>query len=88
MSKGKVIVLVIYAVLAFLALTQAGSTAGVWATRIILVLAVAHTLEMLFFFKACQRAEGSLAGHLVNVFLFGVLHMQELKAAQGDQGTA
>jgi uncharacterized protein YhhL (DUF1145 family) len=88
MSKGKIIALVVYAVLAVLALTQAGTTAGIWATRIILILVVAHTLEMLFFFKACQRAGGSLAGHLFNVFLFGVVHMQEVKAAQGDTGTA
>ena len=84
MSAAKIIALVLYAVLAALAITQAGSTAGIWATRIILVLVVAHTLEVLVFFKACQRAPGSLAGHLVNVFLFGVVHMKEVKAAQGN----
>ena len=84
MSAGKIIALVLYAVLAALAITQAGSTAGIWATRIILVLVVAHSLEVLVFFKACQRAGGSLAGHLVNVFLFGVLHMKEVNAAQGN----
>ncbi len=83
MSAGKVVLLVVYAVLAALALTQAGSAAGTWAVRIIVILAVAHTVEVLVFFKACQRAGGSLVGHLFNVFLFGVLHMKDIKAAQG-----
>jgi uncharacterized protein YhhL (DUF1145 family) len=47
-----------------------------------LVLLVAHAIEVLIFFKACQRAGGSLPGHLVNVLLFGVIHMREVKAAQ------
>ena len=82
MSAGKIVLLVIYAICAALALTQAGTTAGVWGGRILLILAVAHTVEMMVFFKACQRAGGSLAGHLVNVFFFGALHMKEIKAAQ------
>ena len=84
MSTGKKLLLVIYAVLALLALTQAGTAVGIWAFRIILILAVAHVVEMLVYFKACQQAGGSLARHLFNVFLFGVLHMKDIKAAQGN----
>ena len=50
---------------------------------ILVILAVAHTVEMLVFFKACREAGGSIAGHMLNVFLFGVVHMQGLKKAGG-----
>ena len=83
MSAAKIIALVTYAVLGVLAVTQPDSAAGIWGLRILVILAVAHTLEMLVFFKACQRAGGSLAWHLGNVFLFGVIHMKEIKAAPG-----
>jgi len=84
MSAVKIAILVGYAILAVLALTQAGSPAGAWSARVLLILVVAHTVEMIVFFKACQRAGGSLVGHLFNVLLFGVFHMKEIKAAQGS----
>ena len=81
MSAGKIVLLVIYAVLAGLAFTQAGTAAGAWAFRIILILVVVHAVEVLVFFKACQRAGGSLAGHMINIFLFGVFHMKEIRGS-------
>jgi len=82
MSAGKIVLLVIYAVLAGLAIAQPATAAGIWSLRIIVLLALVHTVEVAVFFKACQRAGGSLPGHLVSVFLFGVLHMKDIKAAQ------
>lgn len=79
MSAGKIALLVLYVVLAFLALTQPDAPAGVWSLRIILVLVVAHAVEVLVFYKTCQRAGGSLPGHLINVFLFGVVHVREIR---------
>jgi uncharacterized protein YhhL (DUF1145 family) len=81
-SAGKIVLLVIYAVLAGLAITQPSTSAGIWSLRILVVLVVTHIVEVAVFFKACQRAGGSLPGHLVSVLLFGVLHMKELKATQ------
>ena len=82
MSAAKIVLLVIYAVLAGLALTQGDSTTGVWALRILGILAVVHVIETVAYFKLCKAAGGSLPGHLLSVFLFGVLHVNELKAAQ------
>jgi uncharacterized protein YhhL (DUF1145 family) len=82
MSPAKIVLLVIYAVLAGLALTQGDTTAGVWSLRLLVILAVTHLIETVVFFKLCKAAGGSLVGHLVSVFLFGVLHANELKAAQ------
>jgi uncharacterized protein YhhL (DUF1145 family) len=79
MSASKIVILVSYAIMAFLAVTQPESPYGIWSLRILVILAIAHTVEMFVFYKACQRAGGSLAGHLFNVFLFGVFHMQGLK---------
>ena len=83
MSAGKILLLVVYAVLAGLALTQGGSTMGVFALRALGILAVVHLIETAVFFQLCKAAGGSLPGHLVSVFLFGVLHVKELKVAQG-----
>jgi uncharacterized membrane protein len=82
MSTGKIVLLLIYAVLAVLALTQGASGIGIWSLRILVLLAVVHFIETLVYFRLCKAAGGSLFGHLVNVFLFGVLHVNELKAKQ------
>ena len=74
--------LVIYAVLAWLALTQGATTTGIWSLRALGLLVVVHLIETVVYFKLCQSAGGSLPGHLVSVFLFGVLHVNEIKAAQ------
>jgi uncharacterized protein YhhL (DUF1145 family) len=75
----KITALVLYAIMGFLAFTQPDSPVGIWSLRILVILAIAHTVEMFVFYRACQRAGGSMAGHLLNVFLFGVVHMQGLK---------
>jgi uncharacterized protein YhhL (DUF1145 family) len=80
MSAGKIGCLVLYAVLAGLAVTQAGTSVATLAVWALLVLAVAHAIEVLIFFSLCQRAPGSLPGNLLQVFLFGYFHMIEMKA--------
>ncbi len=79
MSTPKIVTLLTYAVLAALALTQGGTPLGVWSLRILAILARAHAIEMVVFFKLCKQASGSLAGNLINVFLFGVIHAGEMK---------
>ncbi len=83
MSGAKIVLLVVYAVLAGLAVTQGDSAAGVWSLRLLGVLVIAHLIETAVYFKLCKSAGGSLGGHLLSVFVFGVLHVKELKAAQG-----
>ena len=83
MSVGKIVMVVLYAVLAGLAITQGETSAGIWALRLLWILAVVHAIETAIFFKLCKTAEGSLGGNLLSVFLFGVLHVKELKEAQG-----
>lgn len=82
MSLIKKLSLVTYVILAILAFTQAGTGVGIWSLRILGLLAVVHLIEVVAFFKFCQSAGGSLGGHLLNVFLFGIIHVNEVKAAQ------
>jgi uncharacterized protein YhhL (DUF1145 family) len=83
MSAAKIGFLVILAVLAGLAVTQGDTTWGTWSLRLLGILVVVHLIETAVFYKLCKSAGGSLGGHLLSVFLFGVLHVNELKAAQG-----
>lgn len=83
MSAAKIVLLVVYAVLAVLALTQGDTTAGIWSLRVLALLVIVHIIETAVYFKLCKAAGGSLGGHLLSVFLFGVLHVNELKAARG-----
>jgi len=80
MSAGKIGCLVLYAVLVMLAITQAGTSVATLAVWVLLVLAVAHAIEVLIFFRLCQSAPGSLPGNLLQVFVFGYFHMVEMKA--------
>ena len=85
MSPAKIVMLVIYAVLALLAYTQSGSSLGSWSLWILLGLAVVHAIEVVVFLGFCRQAGGSLPAHLVNVFFFGILHVNEVKAAQSGR---
>jgi len=82
MSIAKTILLAIYALLAFLAISMQDSPAGQVASWVLVALACAHLIEVVVFFRLCKQAGGSLAMHLVNVFLFGVLHVKQIKAGQ------
>ena len=79
MSSTKLAILAIYAVIVAVAIVMGGSTAGTFATGLLLLLAVAHLVEMMIFYKRCKEAGGSLAGHMLQMFLFGVFHIRELK---------
>ena len=79
MSSGKKGALVFYAILAILAITQAGTQIGTVVNWVILGLVIIHALEVVVFFNLCKKAGGSLAGHLLNVFVFGYFHTREIK---------
>lgn len=80
MSSTKLGILVCYAIMIAVAIVAAGSTAGTIAAGVLLLLVVAHLIEMVIFFKRCKQAGGSMAGHMLQVFLFGVFHIKELEA--------
>jgi len=85
MSAAKIGLLVFYAIVAAVAVSQAGTTLGAVAKWTIIVLIVVHVLEMIVHFRLCQRAGGSLVGNLFNVLIFGILHAKEMKATVPQQ---
>ena len=80
MSGIKIGILIGYAVLIAIAALAPGTTAASVSLGILALLAVAHLVEMGVFYQRCKRAGGSMAGHMLNVFLFGVFHVRELGA--------
>jgi uncharacterized protein YhhL (DUF1145 family) len=51
--------------------------------RLFFFLVIAHAIECVVFFGRLRRAPGSLAGHLLQTFLFGVVHVRGLPATEG-----
>lgn len=49
-------------------------------------LALVHGIECVAFLPRLRRAGGSLGGHLLRTFLFGVLHVRSLGAADQAGG--
>ena len=81
MSAGKIGCLVLYALLVMIAISLAGTAAATVAGWALLALAVIHLIEVFVFFRLSQRAPGSLAGNVLQVFVFGYYHMIEMKAS-------
>ena len=81
MSTAKIVLLLVYAILIAVLVFAGGSTAATYAGYFLGLLVLVHVVEVLVFFKQCKQAGGSLPMHLLNVFLFGVLHVKELNKA-------
>lgn len=88
MSPQKIAVLVTWVASAAAMLLGGDSIVATIGTGIFGFLVVAHTIECVVFLKELKAAPGPLGGQLVQVFLFGVVHMQELRAGTGDQSGA
>lgn len=81
MNTAKVVLSLTYIALLALAIGVAGGQLAVYAGWVLLVLIIAHAVEVVLFFNRCRQAEGSTLWHLVQVFLFGVLHVRQLEPA-------
>ncbi len=82
MSNQKIAVLAVWIVSALAALL-AGGIIGTIGSLLFGLLVIAHAIECVVFHKEIQNAPGPLASQLVQVFLFGVVHMGELREAAG-----
>lgn len=88
MSGAKIAVLVLWALILVLALTQGGTRVGTLAGWTLAVLVAFHLLEVVLFLPLARRAGGSLPGHLLQLFLFGVVHKAEMQASLGGRQAA
>ena len=85
MSVQKIVVLVVW-VAALLASLFATGLAATLGTILVAFLVVAHTIECVVFRKELEQAPGSMGSQLIQVFVFGVVHMQELRSDAGSPG--
>ena len=81
--------LVFYVVLAWVAVTQPLTLGANISIGLLVLLVVVHLGECFLYRDLIQRAPGSSAWHLLNVFLFGVFHMIAMKESiRAAGGTA
>jgi uncharacterized protein YhhL (DUF1145 family) len=87
MSTQKIVTLVVW-IAGLLAALFATGIVGTIGKGLIGFLVVAHLIECFVFRKELEEAPGSMGAQLVQVFLFGVIHMQELREGGGAGGEA
>ena len=51
-----------------------------WARYAFFLMAAAHVVEFGLFFSRLKSAPGSLASHVLNTLVFGLLHVRDLPA--------
>ncbi len=56
-----------------------GSTPALVGGWLLGILVVAHAVECVVFLPRLRKAPGSLPGHLLRTFVFGILHVRELE---------
>ena len=83
MSTQKIVVLATWIVSA-LAMLFVSGIVGTIGSVLFGFLVIAHAIECVVFLNELKQAPGPLGGQLVQTFLFGVVHMGELRAASGD----
>lgn len=84
MSPPKIVLIVVWLLLASGFFASPESTIAGYARMLFWAMAAVHVVECAVFFPKLKAAPGSLAGHLVQVFFFGVAHMRELDQAQSQ----
>ena len=77
----KLAVLVLYTFLAWVAVTQPLTLGANISLGLLVLLAITHAGECLFFRKLIGEAPGSRAWHALNVLLFGLFHMAVIRRA-------
>lgn len=86
MSTQKIVVAVVW-ILSGLGMWLGSGLLATIATGLFGFLVVAHAIECVVFLKEIREAPGGLANNLVQVFVFGVVHMQELRGAAESPGS-
>lgn len=87
MSSPRIAVLVLWLALLASFLVSSSVLAAVGRVVFLLLLA-AHVVECAVFLPRLRRAPGSLAGHLLQTLVFGVVHVRELPAGASSSRPA
>lgn len=85
MSTSKTVVAVVWVLLFSCFFVATGSTVSLVGRVVFWLMAATHVVECAAFLQMLRRAPGSLSGHLLHTLLFGVLHIQEVRALLGRE---
>lgn len=80
MPTSKTIVAAVWILLSSCFFVATGSTVSLVGRVVFWLMAATHVVECVAFLPMLRRASGSLARHLLHTLLFGVLHIQEVRA--------
>ena len=81
MTGIKIGTCVFYLLLAYLAITRPLTLGANISQGLLVLLVAAHLVECVMYRDLIKQAPGSRAWHLLNVFLFGVIHKIWMKSA-------
>lgn len=81
MAAIKIGSLILYCILAYVAITAPLTLGANIGLGVLVFLALAHLVECFLYRALIRRAPGSPTWHALNVFLFGVFHMVAMKDA-------
>lgn len=84
MTLVKLTASILYLFLAYVGITRPMTLEANLSLGVLAVLAVVHLVECAIFRDMIRRAPGGAAWNAFNVFLFGVFHMQVMKASLQD----
>jgi uncharacterized protein YhhL (DUF1145 family) len=79
MKRIKIGSLVFYIILSYLAISFPLTVISQFAIGVLVLLAAVHAMECYMYRKLALQAPGGLGWNLLNLFLFGVLHMMDMK---------
>jgi hypothetical protein len=81
MLVTKIVTLIVYAILAWVAISLPLTLWSQLAIGFLVLLALAHIVECFMYRKLMREAPGEFGWHLANVLLFGVVHKLAMEEA-------
>jgi len=79
MAAAKSGFLILYVLLLYVAINEPLSLLANFAQGALVLLVALHLVECILYRDIISQAPGSAAWHLLNIMLFGVLHMIHMK---------
>ena len=86
MSGAKAAVFAVWVLCALAFLGPSDSRLAGAGQKLFWVLVVVHAVECAIFLPKLRRAPGSLAHHLAQTFLYGIVHVRSLPGESGSAG--
>jgi uncharacterized protein YhhL (DUF1145 family) len=86
MVATKIGTLIVYVILAWVAISFPLSHLSQFCIGLLVLLVMAHIIECFMYRRLMRQAPGATLWHLANVFLFGVIHKVVMTETVEDLG--